>query len=263
MEFTTFLKQTLIPMGLEWRYFHRKSIERRVIARIQELRIASIREYAAILTRCGDEKKLLRSLMSVTISRFFRDRELFQALREQILPELTSRYTSTDKKLQVWCAGCAGGEEPYSLAILWRSYFHTAHVELKILATDINPKCLRRAYTALYGSSSLKEVPKKLIETYFESSGQKYRLLPEIRKMVGFKVHDLLIDDIPGAFSLVFCRNTAFTYFLPSMRPIIVLKIHEALEPGGFLVIGRKERLPHESKDYFEPQGKYIYRRKS
>ncbi len=261
MDFATFLKKTLAPMGLDWRRFRRKSIQRRVMARIQELRIASFRKYAERVAECPEEKARFCAYMSVTISRFFRDHELFQTLRDQVLPECAERHLS-DARLLVWSAGCASGEEPYSLATLWREYFNMMPIELKILATDIDPHCLWRAYQAEYGPSSLKEVPKELVKTHFESLGQKFRVRAEIRQMVEFRVHDLINGEIPGCFSLVLCRNTAFTYILPSLHAGIARKLHSALEPGGFLVIGQKERLPAESEGYFEPKGTYIFGRK-
>ncbi|MBW2146128.1 MAG: protein-glutamate O-methyltransferase CheR [Deltaproteobacteria bacterium] len=261
MDFATFLKETLTPMGLDWRRFQRRSIQRRVMARIQELHIASFRKYASRVSECPEEKARFRALMSVTISRFFRDSDLFRTLRDQVLPECADRHLP-DARLLVWSAGCASGEEPYSLATLWRAYFHMVPIELKILATDIDPHCLRRARLAEYGPSSLKEVSRELVQTHFESRGQKFRIRPEIRQMVEFRAHDLITSDIPGRFDLILCRNIAFTYFLPSWRAEISRKLHSALEPDGFLVIGQNESLPAGSENYFQPRGTYIYRRK-
>lgn len=261
MEFDIFLRDTLTPMGLEWRLFRRKSIRRRILARMQELHIVSFGHYTRRLGESSEERARFRALMSVTSSRFFRDRELFQALRNQVLPECADRCLPHGK-LEVWSAGCAGGEEPYSLAILWQAYFSTMPVKLRILATDVDPYCLERGRRAEYAPGSLKEVPSELKGTYFQPLGQSFRVRHEIQEMVEFRAHDLMTESIPGRFSLVLCRNMAFTYFLPSLHAGIVQKLHSSLEPGGFLVIGEKERLPAGSEDYFDQWDDFIYRRK-
>ena len=261
MDFAIFLKDTLPHVGLDWRRFRRKSIRRRVLSRMQELRITSFRQYTAMIEESPDEQARFRVLLSVTISRFFRDRELFQTLQDRVLPECVGRCLPRGRCM-VWSAGCASGEEPYSLAILWRTYFRMIPVELRVCATDIDPHCLERARRAEYGPGSLKEVPPELQRSCFEPLGQKYRVQHDIQEMVELRAHDLMTDRIPGRFRLVLCRNMAFTYFSPTLHERIAQKLHASLEAEGFLVIGQKESLPAGSEDYFEQWDTSIYRRK-
>ena len=186
MKYTEFIKEAFTLAGLDWRRFDKKLIRRRITAVMQELNISSFRSYASMLEGSPEEQARFRAVVTVTISRFFRDSVLIQALRESVLPSCVDECLS-EGILRVWSAGCACGEEPYSLSILWQTFFLTIPVKVNILATDINVRCLERARQGIYGPGCLKEIPANIKPLCFESSRGCYCLKSRFRKMVEFR----------------------------------------------------------------------------
>jgi chemotaxis protein methyltransferase CheR len=154
--------------------------------------------------------------MNVTISRFNRDRGVFTYLRDHVL----------QPGMRVWSAGCASGEEPYTLALLCDG--------LDILATDVEPELLRRAEAARYPPSALRELPDR--EAFADGV-----LAERYRRHVTFALHDIRDDPPPGPFDLVLCRNVAFTYFDEATQRDVLRRIASVT---NLLVIGAHERLP-------------------
>jgi chemotaxis protein methyltransferase CheR len=185
-------------------------------------------------------------LMSVSISHFFRDRYLWHVLGQEILPDIISRY---NKKIYVWSAGCALGQEVYSFAILWdmlKSRFARLP-QLHIRATDRNPNYLERAEAGVYSRSSLKGLPDNVRSIYFHTSpdNANYFLVDYLKDNIVWQVHDLMRQTPPvGKFQIIFLRNSLLTYYPEENRTPVFLKVADSLDEGGFLVIGRREKLP-------------------
>jgi chemotaxis protein methyltransferase CheR len=154
--------------------------------------------------------------------------------------------------VRAWSAGCASGEEAYTLRILWDGLPGENPV-LSILATDVDGACLQRAGEGLYAESSLREVPAAIVEKYFRKEDGGFRLREDVVRSVEFRNHDLQRNPPPGAFDLVLCRNAAFTYFAIPHRIAVTEAIAKALSPDGFLVIGRTEKIPREAASWFAP----------
>jgi len=159
----------------------------------------------------------------VTISRFFRDREVFDTLEGSVIPDLLRQKDSGEFK--VWSVGCASGEEPPG-------------VSLSVLATDIDEAMLMRAKEGRYKKSSVREVPKGR-EDFFKLGGDQYTLNAAIRETVEFRRHDLLHDDLFPDMDMIFCRNVAFTYFSKETQVKVLHKIFRSLEERVF---GDRER---------------------
>jgi chemotaxis protein methyltransferase CheR len=156
------------------------------------------------------------------------------------------------KPVAIWSAGCAAGEEPYSLRIAWEE-LPGKKPPLRLLATDVDTVSLERAAAGRYPESSLREVPDALRRKYFEREGETYRVRGNVRRAVSFRKMDLVRDGSPGRFGLILCRNAAFTYFGPDQRVSVASMLGTSLEEGGYLVLGRTETLPKEAADLFEP----------
>jgi chemotaxis methyl-accepting protein methylase len=200
----------------------------------------------------------LAGLLGVTISRFWRNRTLWEYLAAHVLPGLC------EAGARVWSCGCASGEEPYSLALLWRE--RCPESPLYLLATDIDTTVLERAQEGLYGPGSLRELPGGLRERYFRPERVSWlRLSDEVKGMVRFRRHDLLREPPPAEapFEIILCRNLAFTYFGPEARVEAARKLAAALAPGGYLAVGRKERLPEGAADLAEADYPGLYRRET
>ena len=176
-----------------------------------------------------DEWAVLDGLTNITISRFHRDRGVFEFLRAEVLRP----------GVRVWSAGCASGEEPYTIALLAD--------DVEILATDVEPAVLRRAEAARYPPSALRELPADLREQAFTEDGV---LVPRIRRRVAFLRHDIRDDPPAGPFDVVLCRNLAFTYFDDEVQRAILRRIASVTAPGGALVIGVHEDLPAGQEEF-------------
>jgi chemotaxis methyl-accepting protein methylase len=260
-EFRLLADSILPEMGLLPGRFRTKNVMRRIRGRLTVLHLHSFRRYAEFVRENPPEKELLSTLLVITISRFFRNEGVFRRFQSDILAALP-RPGEGGAAVRLWSAGCAGGEEPYSLAILLRDagWDRGAY---DIIATDVDEPSMKRARLGVYGKGSLKEVEPSRLDRHFEKRRDVYLLSRAIRESVTLLKHDILRDPIIPGVSAVFCRNLAFTYFDREGRHRTAALIHQALLPGGFLVIGKKEQLPAETLSLFRPAypTEKIYRR--
>ena len=263
MDFEEFLRQVTPLLGLQARPLRRRGVRRRVERRLGEIGLSSL---AAYLTRVKEEpaeRTQLTALLTVTISRFFRDREVFDTLEGSVIPDLLRQKDSGEFK--VWSVGCASGEEPYSFVLLWKVKFEKSRpgVSLLVLATDIDEAMLMRAKEGRYKKSSVREVPEGVVRDFFQLDGDQYTLNAAIRERVEFRRHDFLRDDPSADMDMIFCRNVAFTYFSKETQVKVLHKIFRSLGRTGYLVIGKDESLPLHFPTMFIPAfpGKGIYQR--
>lgn len=244
MSFDEFLKETASLLGLHWRPFQRRGIKRKVERRIIDLGLSNFEQYLLRVKSDPGERPHLSQILTVTISRFFRDREVFDTLANSVLPIfLRNRET---KGLKVWSIGCASGEEPYSFSLMWKNKFERDYpgVCLSILATDINEKMLRRAEEGRYKRSSLREVSPEVLQRAFRKEDGFFILQPSIKKNIELIRHDLLRDEPFYGIDIIFCRNLAFTYFSKEAQHRVLNKFFISLKEKGYLVIGKEETLP-------------------
>jgi len=196
-------------------------------------------------------RKHCEGLMTVSVSRFFRDRMLWEIIEDHIAPEILSKNTEVVK---FWDAGCACGEEVYSMKILWeilRNKFDYMP-DIEIWATDINLVYLRRAREGLYSLSSMKEVEQNLREIYliFQEDENLFRISPSLQKGIIWKMHNLLHDFEEDNFQIIFLRNNLLAYYNDEIKQSAFQKVAKSLAQGGFLIIGSHEKLPFESIDF-------------
>jgi chemotaxis protein methyltransferase CheR len=177
---------------------------------------------------------------------FFRNSAQFDALRRQLLPELLARREAT-RGLRLWSAGCATGEEPYSIAMLLADTLPAAEGwQTSILASDINPHFLARAREGLYGAWSFRETPEATRARFFREEAGRWRLVPEIRRMVSFIRLNLAEPSYPAiangtcALDIIFCRNVTI-YFDEATTRQVIERFYGALAPGGWLIVGHAE----------------------
>ena len=258
-------RQLLDHFGYAWRGYRkvRNGVKKRLRRHMQQLECRNIDEYLHILDRDEELRKHFECEMSVSVSRFFRERLLWKMIEDHIVPEILK---ANAKKVKFWSAGCACGEEVYSFKIVWESLRTRFDYlpELEIWATDLNPEYLKRAKDGVYPVSSLKEVPERLKETYFRTAkeGGHRRIAQSLNKGILWKVHNLLCDLGGRSCQIIFLRNSVFTYYKDELRQSAFQKVIDNLVQGGFLIIGSHEKLPIESKDLlpFSSQ-RYIFRK--
>jgi chemotaxis protein methyltransferase CheR len=252
MEFDEFLREATVLLGLQWRPFHKKGMKRKVKQRVADVGLSDFKEYLLKVKKDSEEHLFLSKILTVTISRFFRDKEVFDTLTQSIVPDMLKEGS---RELRIWCIGCASGEEPYSLALLWQEKFEQTwpQVHLSILATDIDENLLKRAKEGTYKNSSLKEVPEGSAENFFKKEGEFYILDRSIRESVEFKKHDILHEEPFLGMDIVLCRNLAFTYFSKESQIEVLRKMATSLKEKRFLVIGKEENLPLTYPTLFVP----------
>ena len=258
-----FLRWALPRLEYRWRGFRRprRQVCRRISRRLRELGLADLGAYRERLRKAPAEWDRLALLCRVTISRFFRDPELFRALSDEVLPALAAAPAGGSRAdLSVWCAGCGAGEEPYSLAVIGRLAPSLRGVRLRITGTDVDLRQLGRAVRAVYPESSLRDVPPSWRRAVFAPVGEgQWRLDPACRLGVDLVRQDLRHAAPRGPFDLVLCRNLAFTYFAGPLQRRVLRRIRRRLRPGGGLVVGGHEGLP-EPFAGFEPWRRSVWR---
>ena len=260
MEYREFIRTTLPHLGLRWRRFKKKNIKRRVINRLQELDLQTLGEYQTYVLDSDEERQHLSGILTVTISRFWRNAHLFEILKETWLPAILSGMVP-DEPLRVWSAGCASGEEPYSLLILWQESFASSGRELHLLASDSDKRCLERAQQCRYSASSFREMPLHLRRKYCTNEGETFFLSQDLPKRIKWIEHNLIWEEPPENHHLIFCRNLVYTYFTDSLQQLVTERLHNVLKPKGLLVVGRKDRLPPGTEGLFRLAEHPIYER--
>jgi len=264
-QWVAFLQWAMPRLHFRWRGFRnvRGQVEKRIARRMKELGLSSLAAYRRHLDEHHEEWSALDASCYITISRFYRDRGVFEALEREVLPALATRARTGDGILRCWSAGCASGEEPYTLAILWKLRVQPAFpsVRLRILATDVDAAVLERARVARYPAGALKELPPALLSGAFRRLNEEYELAAELRADVEFRMQDIRREQPGEQFHLVLCRNLAFTYFDVALQRQILDGIRQRTMPGGFLVIGRHEALPPETTGWAPIRASGIYRR--
>jgi chemotaxis protein methyltransferase CheR len=220
--------------------------------------------YKAYLDAHSDEWHVLDSFCTISISRFYRDHVVFDALGDAVLPALAAQAaTRTGATIRCWSAGCASGEEPYTLSLIWnqRVRLRFPHVGLAVVATDLDTTLLDRARAACYSPSSLRELPQVWIDAAFVRQNDQFCLRGPWKSCVEFLQQDIRTHQPSGPFDLVLCRNLAFTYFDEAAQRRIVSRLAEQMGADGFLVVGRHETLPSDAPFVPYPEGLSIYRR--
>jgi chemotaxis protein methyltransferase CheR len=249
-ELVVFLQWALPRLGLRWDGFRRVrgTVRKRVARRVAELELPDVRAYRARLEIDPDEWKIFEAMCRIPISRFYRDRAVYDALVADVLPSLARDAARERRAVRVWSAGCASGEEPYTIAIAWRVEIAPSHPEvaLEILASDVDQTMISRARRGCYPEGNWRELPERYRIAGFERDATSPRTVcvrPEIRSAVTFRCEDIRRSMPEGPFDLVLSRNLAFTYFDEATQRDFAQRVGACLRRGGALVVGAHEDL--------------------
>ena len=238
-------------MGLHFPVTRWSDLERRIRSVAPELGFESAEECAKWLISSlvtSRELKTLAGHLTVGETYFFRDREIFDNLRDDLVPQLIEKRRGQNRQLRIWSAGCSSGEEPYSIAILLdRLLPKQQDWKVEILATDLNVIALTKARVGIYTEWSFRSAPPWLKQQYFRRTADgRYQLVSSIRRMVRFAPLNLIDDLYPSAENgtmeqdIIFCRNVIM-YFDDQRREMVARRLYQSLSDGGWLIVSPSE----------------------
>ena len=237
--------------GIDFSYYKPNTVARRVERRLQLYGCVDLNDYVCQALADTEELNALYRDLLIGVTEFFRDGEAFDQLRDTILPQLLDREAETEE-LRIWVAGCATGEEAYSVAILVHEAFmeRSRPLNVKIFATDVHRSSLEHASIGVYSLESLARVSSERLQRYFVRHGTGYQVTKELRQFVVFAPHNVVKDAPFTKLHLISCRNLLI-YLQPEAQQRAISLFHFALRTGGYLFLGPSES-PGQLSDEFE-----------
>jgi two-component system, chemotaxis family, CheB/CheR fusion protein len=245
-EFERLLEQLKQTRGFDFTGYKRTTLMRRVEKRMGEVGIEEFGKYGDYLEAHPDEFRMLFNTILINVTSFFRDRDAWDALVEQVIHPLAEE---PERALRVWSAGCASGEETYTLAIVLAEALGDERFKkcVKIYATDADSEALGTARTARYTTKDLEAIPEHLRKKYFEPNTHGWVFRADLRRCIIFGEHDLVQDAPISRIDLLVCRNTLI-YFNSETQTRILARFHFALAPHGHVFLGKSEMLLTHSR---------------
>lgn len=258
--------------GVDFTQYRENTLRRRLSRRLLACNCADLHAYLNLLERKPEEFDRLLSDLTIKYTEFFRDHQVFDIIRDDVLPAVFERSADRGYGTAIWSAGCATGEEAYSLAVLLcqKEWTGPGVPRPRIIATDVDPVAISTAQAGSYSAEfALGQLTPESVP-YFSGEGRKLVASSQLKELISFCVHDLTVPsaahDIgamwPHSFSLILCRNMLMYLTRPTQTRVLALFV-EKLEPGGCLVIGTKEAVPGLMIDRLSPinQKAGIYKR--
>ncbi len=248
--------------GLDLSRYKETYLRRRLLVRVRALRLAGIEAYAGYLRRHPEELDRLQKALSIKVTSFFRNRSCFEFLEERVVPDLLQRSASRRHRVSAWSAGCATGEEPYSLAALFASALERRpgargpaggpRIQVRITGTDLDENALRSAARAIFPARALLDsTPPGPARHFVVRPDGTASPAAGLKGMVRFERESLLDPIERRDLDLIVCRNVLI-YFSLEHQERILTRFAEALSEGGYLVLGRVERLFGEARARFD-----------
>ncbi|EPY2277545.1 CheR family methyltransferase [Clostridium sporogenes] len=255
MDLEYFEEWVLKDFGINLKAYKQNQLQRRILSLMSRVGVNSVEEYINLLRKDKDQRIKFLDFITINVSEFFRNPEIFDELEKKIKIELLN---NTSGSIKIWSAACSIGAEPYSLSIIMDEI--SPNKKHKIIATDLDMTILQRAKDGIYTKAEIKNVKKERLEKYFTKEGEKYKIKSSIKNVVTFKKHDLILDNYEKDFDLIVCRNVVI-YFNQDIKDNIYKKFSESLKKGGLLFVGATESI-YNYKDYgFEKVSTFIYRK--
>lgn len=261
-EFNAITKLLCDHRQLDLAQYKDRCIRRRIAKRLRACKVTDFASYLKRLEIDRYELDTLLATISIHVSQFFRNPDTFRVLEQNTLPDLCRRARAAGRtELTIWSAGCASGEEPYSLALLVDDLAERS-LDIRILATDISEPVLEAARCGLFEASRLKEVPPAVLDRYFRRENDQYQLIEPIRDKVEFRHHNIMTDDDYPAADLILCRNLLI-YFTRAEQERILARFASAMAEHGALVLGRSEAMTGSIRGYYQSEFpvERVYRR--
>lgn len=227
--------------GIDFTYYKRSTILRRIQRRILVTHSASLSDFARLLGEDQNEVGILIKEILIGVTSFFRDASFFEKLKYNAIYKIVERAKEGDP-IRVWCAGCSTGEEAYSIAILFQEAMDELRVkrDVKIFATDVNSQAVEQAGKGVFTGNIVDDITPDRLAKYFHKHNDRYTVSKQIRQMIVFAVHNMFSDPPFGKLDMISCRNVMI-YFQPVLRRGLFSIFHSALKNNGFLFLGQSE----------------------
>lgn len=254
MNFEEFHEWVHREIGINLSAYKPAQLDRRISSLMTRNGIKTLDEYTKVLKTNSDQKQKFLDFITINVTEFFRNPELFSEF-ETILK---NDFIAKNNKIKIWSAACSIGCEPYSVAMILKKINPRGVNE--IIATDIDNTILARAKKGEYTDSEIKNIPEEELKKNFTTNENKYLLDNNIKSMVKFKKHDLILDKYDDNFDVIICRNVVI-YFNNDIKANIYKRFYDSLKKGGILFVGATESI-YGYKEYgFEKVSTFIYRK--
>ena len=243
--------------GLDLTQYRTAYVERRVAVRLRALNLHTYRQYSRLLDSSPEEYAKLLDALTINVTDFFRDPPVYHVFRSQIVPEIIQRKKRSRRRMiRVWSAGCATGEDPYSIAMAFLAELGALAdgFMINIIATDLDPNALAFAQRAQYDIAKLKHIPKTDQLKFVDIEGDKFRIRPEVTRHVKFKRLNLFTDEPIHVVDIIFCRNV-FIYFTREQQERVLDIFSSSISRDGYMVLGRSKRRAASVAGCFEMVG--------
>ncbi len=229
--------------GVDFSHYKISTVKRRISRRMVVNKIEKIEEYAELIKKDNNEVHELYHDLLINVTNFFRDPEVFNALRKKVYPEITKKINASNP-VRIWIPGCSTGEEVYSIAISLLEYLEmkSLNFNIQIFATDISEPAIEKARIGYYPGSLTKDIPKELLRKYFINVNGGHQISKVIRDLCVFARQDIAKDPPFSRIDLISCRNLLI-YLSPELQKKIIPVFHYALNPNSFLLLGTSESI--------------------
>jgi chemotaxis protein methyltransferase CheR len=233
-----FIEQTL---KIQCGNYKEDYIKRRLLSRMRSTNTSNYTEYLKYLKENAPELEALRNALTINVTEFFRDNDVYEFLKNTILPDLFRQR----KRIRIWCAGCSTGEEPYSIAMILSDLIaQNKEISAQIFATDIDKVVLARAQEGIFSQKAMVKLSPVQIQRHFTKlTDDTYQVKPHLKELIRFRPHDLM-SGVPVArwLDLITCRNVTI-YFNEKQKDELAQIFHGALVSGGYYIMGKTEYL--------------------
>lgn len=240
-------------MGFQCDGYKEQCLRRRIAVRMRARGTHTYAEYGKLLERDTAEHRKLLDAVTINVSKFYRNSDLWRALEREVVPKL---FDVRSRPVRIWSAGCASGEEPYTIAMVLREHAEKTGRQsdlrkFAIEGTDIDHDSLAQARAGRYGEFAFTDIADALRKRWFADPDYT-TVKPEIKAMVALGEKDLIRDPFSSGYHLIFCRNVII-YFERQIQEMLFMKFYEALAPGGYLVLGKVETIFGRAATLFKP----------
>lgn len=253
MDFSKFESFVLKEFKIDLTGYKSNQLHRRIQTIMTRSGAKDLDEYMVMIKKDKDIRIKFLDYVTINVTEFYRNPQLFDEFKDIIKKEF-----DINRPLKIWSAACSIGAEPYSVAMMLKDMSPgTRHT---ILATDLDENILARAKEGEYSYNDIKNVPKRELDKYFKQEDDKYKIKNEIKDLVRFKKHDLILENYESNFDVIICRNVVI-YFTNEVKDRIYEKFAKSLKPGGLLFIGATESIYGYKNFGFEKLSTFIYKK--